>query len=435
MARLATFAHIAALLLVLGWSPRAYAQGFEAGGLRLTPVLRLETGYDTNVFYNASESNPQGAVRLDIAPSLGVMTLRPRAIDLQARLLFRWEQFLTGETDATRDVSGLETNSTLSARFNPNGIVSVRPAVDFRRQNNPNSNASGDAYRNIYNESSVEIGVHPGGAVRTSRMGISGFLRGIHRLWLFPERSDINRQGIGGDLDLYWNFLPKTAIFLNASIMRISYSEEALISTVTRPDGTNASFATPNIGSTPFRTTAGIKGLLSRRISVTLGAGYARANYDGGPSINPFLANAQLSYFVTPDSAARLGYARDFSDSNLGNYLIFDRVTAGLGGRYGDVAVNVDAYLQFSQYARVEDPLVAGVPLFGTEERRDTLVGAYLDATYSLTRWLALGANYRLELRSSNYGALSFLTSGSAEQQVSASFLRHAVNFVVQFQY
>lgn len=413
----------------------ADAQGFDAGGLNLRPILRLETGYDTNVFYNASSASPRSSLRLDIVPSLGITTNEPRAIDFRSGLNFRWEHYLTRSDEAIRQVSGAEADLHLEARFNPRGTVSVRPDVDFRRTNNPSALATGDAYRNNFVGAGLELGLHPGGALRTSRMGISGSLRPFFGSWTFPQREDINRNAVGGELNLYWNFLPKTAVFVQTSVMRSTYSTDAVISTVTTQDGTATQFATPNVNSTPFRVMGGLKGLLSRRFSAQLGAGYARSNYDGGPSIAPFIANAQLRYFLNQRSTVYTGFTRDFTESNLGNYMRFNRFSAGLNGVFGNFGATIEGYFQLSDYARVEDQLVGGQPLFGTSDRQDTLGGAFADVTYSVTRWMALGANYRLEVRDSNFGALSFLTPETAGNQVSASYVRHAVNFVLQFSY
>ena len=417
------------------WSRSASADGIEAGGLTLRPVLRLESGYDSNVFYNASGASPRSSARLDIVPSLGITTNVPRAVDFRSALSFRWEQYLTGSNEAIRQVSGAESDLHLEARLNPLGLVSVRPDVDFRRTNSPAASATGDAYRNNYVGAGVELALHPGGAVRTSRMGISGTLRPYFRSWSFPQRTDINRNAVGSDLNLYWNFLPKTAVFVQSGVMRSLYAEDAVVSTVTSPDGTEARFATPNLNSTPWRVMGGLSGLLGVHFSALLSAGYASSNYDGGPSINPFVANAQLRYILNERSSVYVGYLRDFSDSNLGNYLQFNRFAAGLDGRFGRVSTTVEAFFQSSEYARVEDQLVNGQPLFGTSERRDSLVGAWVDANYSFTRWVSVGANYRLELRDSNFGALSFISAETAGNQVSASYVRHAVNFVLQFSY
>ncbi|MBU6163142.1 MAG: outer membrane beta-barrel protein [Myxococcales bacterium] len=433
VARLVIMVTLVAASLPLSRS--ANADGIEAGGLTLRPVVRVESGYDSNVFYNSSSASPRSSLRLDIVPSLKVTTSAPRAVDLRSGLNFRWEQYLTRSSEAIRQVSGAEADLHLEARFNPLGLWSVRPDVDFRRTNNPASSATGDAYRNNVVGGGVELALHPGGALRTSRMGISGTVRPYFRSWSFPQRPDINRNAVGGELNLYWNFLPRTAVFVQSGVLRSIYTEDAVITNVTNAEGAGSTFATPNLNSTPVRFVGGLRGLLGLRFSALLSAGYARSNYEGGPSINPFIANTQLRYNLNDRSSVYVAYVRDFSDSNLGNYLRFDRFVAGLDGKFGKISSTVEAYLQLSDYARVDDQLVNGQPLFGTSERRDTLVGALVDGTYSITQWMALGANYRLELRDSNFGALSFISAETAGNQVSASYVRHAVNFVVQFSY
>lgn len=421
--------------------------GLMAGPLNVAPRLRLETGYDSNAFYRPAEATRPTAIKLDVVPSLIVSTRDARVVDWNLQAAARFEQYVGGEAgaerEALRQMSGVDLSVGTVARFNPNGLVSLAPGIDLRRSNDPVSNLSGDPWRNLYNETSLELALHPGGARRTSRMGISGSLRGFQRIYRFNLRDQLNRDSLGGELRLNWNILPKSAFFVSTSVTSLRYLDPALDTTVVlpsnNPDGTpeTTTISNANADATPIRVSGGFDGLLTRRFGLLIRGGYGIGNYDFGESISTPIGQVQASVYANPKTNFKVGVSRDFADSNLGNFLTFNRVYTGLTSRAGDLTTNLDVYLMFTDYAAIENDTVAdsGLTVYNTDDRRDTLVGASIDMVYNLTPWFGLGANYRLELRDSNFSATSALDPNVVDPAASASFTRHAAAFILQFGY
>jgi len=432
--------------LAYGQSVQAQ-EGLAAGPLNVSPRLRLETGYDSNAFYRAADATRPTAVKLDVVPSVIVATRDASALDWSLAGSVRFEQYVGGEAgterEALRQMSGVDVNVDTTARFNPNGLVSIAPSLLLQRSNDPVSNLSGDPWRNLYNQTAVEIGLHPGGANTASRMGISGYLRGFQRLYRFNLREQLNRDTLGGELRLNWNILPKSAFFVSSSVESINYKDDLLDTTVvlpgTNPDGSPSSdtISNANANATPVRVSGGFDGLLTRRFGILVRGGYGIGNYDLGESISTPIGQLQATVYANPRTSFKLGASRDFADSNLGNFVSFNRVYTGLQNRAGDLTTSLDVYLQFSNYALIEnDPAgTSELTVYSTNDRNDTLVGGYLDMVYSITPWFGVGANYRLDLRDSNFSATSAIDPNVVDPASSASFTRHAAAFILQFGY
>lgn len=429
----------AVVLFVAPGSSSASAETLQAGGLALAPRFRIETGYDTNAFYRAADATRPTAVKLDLVPSLSVSTLTPRAVDFGASANARFEQYLGGDDAAQREafrrMGGVDIGLGTFLRLNPLGVVSLMPAIDFRRSNDPVSNASGDAWRNTYNQTSVEIGLHPGGALRTSRMGISGYLRGFQRIYRFNLRDQLNRDSLGGEIRLNWNILPKSAFFLLSSVATIRYKEPELTTNVQISDDEVVEITNENANATPVRVSGGFDGLLTRRFGFLVRAGYGMGNYEGGETVSTLIGQVQATVYANQRTNFRLGVNRDFADSNLGNFLTFNRVYAGVGSNAGKVQASADVDVTFTNYATIENPSFNGVSVYGTDDRRDTLLGGTLDFVYKFTPWFGAGANYRIQVRDSNFSAASVISANEVDPASSASFTRHAVSFVLQFGY
>ncbi len=434
----ALLASVFALLLVPS-TLSASTDGLEAGGLSLAPRFRIETGYDTNAFYRSTDATRPTAVKLDLVPSLSVSTLTPRVVDFGASANARFEQYLGGDDEAQREafrrMGGVDLGLATFLRLNPQGVVSLMPALDYRRSNDPSSNASGDAWRNTYNQASVEIGLHPGGAARTSRMGISGYLRGFHRLYRFNLREQLDRDSLGGEVRLNWNILPKSAFFVLSSISTIRYKEPFLTTNVQVGDNEVLEVANANSNAMPVRVSGGFDGLVTRRFGLLVRGGYGMGNYESGETVNTFVGQAQATVYPNQRTNFRLGYNRDVADSNLGNFLTFNRIYTGVTSAVGKLQASAIADVTFTSYARIENPTFNGVSVYGTDSRQDTLLGGTLDLVYKITPWFGTGANYRLQVRDSNFSAASVINVNEVDPTSSASFTRHAVSFVLQFGY
>lgn len=425
---------------VLAWSMPALAEeptGIEAGAFRLHPSLRLLQGFDSNIYYEDSSERPTSGLKLEVNPALRLVTPNPRSTDVQLGLDATWEQYFNESTADVADQSGLEFNGELGVRLNANGLVSVRPANHLRRSNDSAFDEQGDAFRALYNQATVEIGVHPGGALRTSRLGFSGFVRGIHRIWRYDNRAALDRHALGGEAEIKWNFLPKTALFVNASYQSIRWANERVTALGQVPDTEiETQLSLPNVDSRPWRVTGGLSGLITRRLSLLARVGYARGNYrassafadNSGAQQSPreLIGEGRIQVHVNPTTSWRLGYLRDFADSSFSNYLRYHRFYTGMTATASRLTLDLEGYLQLNDYSRVD------FDLFDEPNRDDTVVGTMVGLDFAITSWWDIGARYRLEYRSSQFSPISIF---DRDEQASTSYVKHTALLALTFHY
>jgi hypothetical protein len=185
----------------------------------------------------------------------------------------------------------------------------------------------------------------------------------------------MNYSNIALGLNGNWKFLPKTAITVDVATD---------IRTYWNPAG----------GSPPatlFRAQAGIIGLVSQHINVTLLAGY------GGDfatmRLHTVIGNAEVGYAPSQMIKAAIGYLRTAQPvPTLGTFIDdrgYLRGTLGLwAGRLTlGAQVGVDA-LTFSEVTPI---------------RSDLVFAAGASATVAILSWFDVGVSYNLSTRSSNY--------------------------------
>jgi hypothetical protein len=170
-----------------------------------------------------------------------------------------------------------------------------------------------------------------------------------------------------------WKFLPKTAVMVDVSTDVRTYFDPTVAL---------------NPAATLFRAQAGLVGLVSPRISVTLLAGYG--GDFASKKLNTVIGNAELAYTPTEMIKVSLGYLRTALPVPALGTMIDDRGylrgTLGLwAGRLTFTAQVSADYLSF----------------ISTVSRNDFVLGANVGATVAVTSWFDTGLAYSLGFRSS----------------------------------
>lgn len=354
---------------------------------------------DSSPLYQDESQDPQLSGSLLINPYVGVRTPEPRALELTADLGAVWEQFTAQESaqSASRgpaDQSGLDLEANVGVRVNPNGVVSVTPSDRLSWATRPNRSVTGDPFRVLQNEFDIAIGLHPGGYHRGERLGLSGELGFTHRLWRYDQLEDYDRQGLGGRLDLQWNFLPKTAIFLASSLDTVSYENATITST-----SAGGAVQADNNDSMTVRASLGFTGLLTRRLSVLASGGFGTANYDNGQDVSTYLTHLELGVHMADRNRISFGWEHNFADALLSNFLEYHRVYAQAVAYVGGLNLGLQAYVNLNEYSTVTAS--------GTEvdvyngPRKDTVVGGVASVSYTATPWLTVGVRYNPSVRDS----------------------------------
>jgi hypothetical protein len=414
-------------LLVATFGTHALAQtreGVAAGSLQLYPGLRIEAGVDSNPLFQSTEDEPGAGASLVVNPYLGVRTPDPRMLELQADLGAAWEQLFAigGDAGASRDASdqsGLDLDAVIGARINPRGLLSVAPETALSWATRPSLTLSGDPHRVLHNRFELGVGFHPGGHGRKERTGFTGEAALTHRIWRYDEIPEFDRQAVGGRLNVQWNFLPRTGLFIDAGAESTGY--ERSTTTATTVTGEQE---IDNVDSLALRGSLGFTGLLTRRFSITASGGYGVGNYDSGADVRTYLAHVELGVHVSPRTQLALGWQHNFEDAVLSNYFLIHRTYADLRARFGAASLGARAYAHFNQYA-IPQRDGDEVNVYNGE-RLDTVVGGTLEAQYSVTRWLTLGVRYNPSIRDST----ATYTDARAEP-ISSDYVQHRALFTV----
>lgn len=174
-------------------------------------------------------------------------------------------------------------------------------------------------------------------------------------------------------LDVSWKWLPKTALFLQASQGYITYLYEE----------------SPKIPSLPLRIFAGLRGLITPRVAGLVSVGYMNSFYESGATTNGFFGHTyvQAQATVTPTLVSRivLGYKHDFTNSVIGNFSYDDAVYASYGHQVGGrVAVDLSGRYIRRNYQGTMLPRVD----------HSFTVGASVD--YFPRNWVYAGVGYSL---------------------------------------
>ena len=367
--------------------------GAPAGALTLYPGLRFESGFDSNVAYaNSETSTSSGTVVVN--PYLGIRTTDARLVDFQGDVGAAYERLLGQESGASSQ-SGTDLEGNVAVRVNPNGIVSVVPSNRVTWTNQPTYNLAGDAYRNLFNQFELGLGLHPGGYNRPARMGISGGLSFVHQLWRYETIPEFDRSAIGGRMELQWNFLPRTAVFTTAGVTSNSYEEASFQST----DATGTLREVSNTDSTAIRGSAGFTGLLTRRLSLLVSAGYGVGNYRQGDDAKTYLTHVDFGVNISDRSQASFGWEHNFDDTVVSSFLTYHRIYVRTTLDFGDLGLGVSGYLNLNDYSAAfldTDEL----DVYGGN-RNDTTAGGTAEITYTVMDWLTFGARYNPQYRTS----------------------------------
>lgn len=356
--------------------------------------LGVELDYDSNVAY---QTKPIGALELRLLPGFDISN-SPRGGQRQ----FLWDVY--GALNYLEYLANLTDNENLRPmrQFNveAGGRVTLFATSPYnvtffdnyaRTSQPPYQILPYDLLRDT-NDLGVRVQLSPGGG------RLSFYLSYIYGIDYFErkELSDFNLMSHRFDLRASWRFLPKTAVYIDASEGLYLYQTDTT--------------AHPN--SYPLRVEAGLQGLITNKLTLNVFAGYGNGFYDhpkattvttapGGtmtataPYVNPneVVAGAALTWQPTILSTGTLGYDHDFQNSLLGAYYDMDRVYLS----WTQLIWRFTAFVNFT-YAndRYKGINIAEQSTTATS-RTDNYFTLNLRADYPLQRWLFVSAGYDLQ--------------------------------------
>jgi hypothetical protein len=364
-------------------SAAGLASGLKLGESAILHVgLLADVGYDTNVFYSASAEGqePKPSAILHVTPRLEIANSeRDGSVpsgtyyNLTASIDFR--KYLS-DSDPVIKQDGINPSLGGTVEFSSGQALSFSLSESFSRvQQAPYS--PGDPIIRDANMASANLRFSPGGG----RLRI--LLRYTNLIDKYEGGYDPG-SNMGNEfvLDVGWRWLPRTTLYLQAAQGIITYFNTDL--------GQSSSY--------PLRTRAGIRGLLTEKLSVHLAAGYSNAFYSSGGNPTGF-GNVgivtELNYNLDILSKVGIGYHHDFANSPfVGGYYNMDAVYAAYQQM---VASRVVTYL----YGRYENRRYGN----DAKDRTDNYILGGVSVDYIIGKVILIGASYSLALnRSSIHG-------------------------------
>ena len=348
---------------------RGIASGLKLGDEAILHAgVFADIGYDSNVFYGSSGQQTSGV--LHVMPRLEI-TNAERDGSIPSGTYYD----LVGSVDFIRylnsDVTSQDAiNPSLggTAEFSSGQALSFTLSDTFSRyQQAPYAADAGVIIRDD-NMASASLNFAPGGGRLRVMLRYTNLIDNYEGT-TYRGGSNMGNEGV---LDIGWRWLPRTTIYAQVAQGAIIYYNS----------GATAS------ASYPLRTRLGLRGLLTDKLSVNIGAGYNNAFYSSN-GIPPGFGNvgilAEVNYAISTLTRAGLGYHHDFVNSPfLGGYYNMDAI---YGTFQQMVASRVVTYL-FGRYENRR---------FGTGRHDNNVMGG-VALDYIIGKFLLAGASYSLNL-------------------------------------
>jgi hypothetical protein len=395
---------LALALAATPWAASADENGIRVGDGRLHPYFEFETRYDSLVGYVGEENvaggttlTPYGDLGLHFRPGF-TLEVPSERVELDVAAHLDLIQYLGAENEGTTEQNRVQAEADAAATFNPNGQVYFKVEDTFRRGDKTSMLVLGVGSITDYNLARVRVGIQPGSKTLVIEPGYSlAYEHFEHAEGTLAAGCADNDPTCDPDsvsafdylahtfhLDATWKFLPKTAVVFDSS-----FSSRSYIGEIEGEDGVSKR-PLEKYGTDNLRVMAGLAGLITPKLGLTLKAGWGEQLDDGGYSAP--LGQAEAVYRFSERMEARAGYLRAF-ESHPGRSLHYsdDRV-------YGNVRLGFGEKLEVLGQAAY-DSIAFGT---GDNDRADDLVTLSIAPSYQITPWLEGAVGFALTDRTTS---------------------------------
>lgn len=365
---------------------RAEGRGIRVGDFELHPGVGVEGGIHTNPFFS---DKPDSSWVFRVSPHLFFSTLsgeRAGASESQsptpgwlalnggvAGTFQHYTQF------AVRDAINLDLNG--SATLAPERPVSLSLTQALRRSALPFSDTQlppslrdrfrAADYTNYFENAGLQLNFRTNGGLLRGGLGYN-----FGYIWFNDGNFKFNNNIThSATLNLGWEFLPKTALFYDATFKHQTFTklDDRALSTMAVNRLVNNDVITSRIG---------INGAVTSRIGATVAVGYTAGFYDEGDEPEGVIGSVEGRFTPTNLTEAALTFDRGFLPSYQGNYQDRTRIMGRFRWLFvGALLVTAQAGVEF---------LTFGFDAVQRKTRDDRRYLGDLSAEYRFTDWLAL---------------------------------------------
>lgn len=422
------------------YSPTLFREGpgFKVlgDGLVLHPGLSAELGYDSNALLAGSAG---GAGVLRLRPHLDIATLPPQRLgdsdSARPKLVFRFGAALEYRQFFSTDfrigtTQQFNASSDADLRIKPYDPLSLRIYNQFLVTNDArNLEVAPPFAPRVYDRIGALLTFRPRNGPLELGLGESFRIDHYVQSELSPLRA------LSNDIDLYGSLrvLPETTVKLAVRSSYVGFYGDGA--------------ALPK--SAPLRIIGGAQSLILPWLGASLYVGYGNSLHFDVPEqsavtpqligdlsrvrYNNFVGGAEVRLLLIQRMRLFLGYSRDFFDSLFATYFVDDHLYVHYEH---NIWRSLIARVQFDTYFRDYGTLVSPPTLSyrayrnGQTQRKDTLIGLNVEATYRPLSWLEAGVSYSVLDDLTDFGFVD-----GAGTRTDAAFIKHVVLFKVDLAY
>ena len=386
---------------------RAEGRGIRVGDFELHPGVGVEGGYHSNPFFS---DRPTSSAVLRVSPHLFFSTLSGERLTGGAESEAPapgWLAFNGGVAGtfqhyrqyAVRDALNLDLNGM--ATLAPERPVSLTVTQMLRRSALPFSDTQlppplrstrrASDYTNYYENAGLQLNFRTDGGLLRGGIGYN-----FGYIWFNDANFKFNNNIThSATLNVGWEFLPKTALFYDATFKHQTFTK--------LQDRALAAMAVNRLVNNDVITSRiGINGAITSRIGATVAVGYTAGFYDEGDEPEGVIGSVEGRFTPTNLTEAALTFDRGFLPSYQGNYQDRTRIMGRFRWLFvGALLVTAQAGVEF---------LTFGFDAIQRKTRDDRRYLADLSAEYRFTDWLALTSQFTMLIDDTDFQFTLFET-------------------------
>ena len=353
------------------------SRGFRFGEFILIPEIATRGGYTYNLFRQDPREGRSDAGQLVVRPGFRLDNPNPSNFQLTWDGNVGLNFFFSSDENAKR-LARVSAGTTLRAEILPKSVFGMFIQDTYLRELMPRNYSSPTNFDRNFNHAEAGFTVRPGGgALQIS----ASYAFNLDMFDQFPEGDVFYHQV---RLLTTWDFFPKTTFLIDADWRYTSWKNQL--------EGLR-------VDSMPLRVVAGVKGYVTKKVALTVKAGYGQGFYKTGTDVKTFVGEASVGFKFTPYTLLEVGYDRDFTDAFYARWYLADsaylkfgqqlweRLNLELGARY--------SYVQYAGFdGKTLDPTTTTAP--SETDRRDHALVANATISCSIARWVAVRLGYQM---------------------------------------
>lgn len=385
--------------------------GWKVGeGTVLHPIVGIETGFVSNVFYESGDEDPRGAGIMRLIAQVGAGSLSPQrlavhsdnespppvnqgAFQYRADLRLTYDLFLSGD-DNVQEQGGLGVGALIRGAVYPQRTWSFLYLDNFQRLIRATNFETSDQTNRDINRLQLGLQFAPGGRAIQSLLHYENVID----VFEDDDQQFANRMHNAIGLTVSWRFRPYTVFFTDATI---GY-DTGLGSESVKND------------SYPLTVQTGVQTLLTVNTTAIARVGYTNGFYSAGPSYSTLLAGVELGYRYAYTGRITAMYDYNHQDSINANFFRDHHFRLLLEQQIVPFVFTLQPELRLRRYEGVMT-VVPGAP----DTRDDVIVSVAAGGRYSFRDWLAGVIEYRLSSVSTDF---TYDVGGTMDDP---SFARH----------